>query len=67
MAEFDAAKQEDLRQIAEADLVAEPEEHHERDDVRRILSAIEKPGATLIELFATVAAPKPSVTPGRTV
>ena len=27
MAEFDAAKQEDLRQIAEAELVAEPEEH----------------------------------------
>ena len=42
MAELDAAKQEHFRQIAEAEFVSRSEEHHERDDIRRILGAIEE-------------------------
>ena len=47
--------QEHLRQIAQAQFVAQPPEHHEGDDVGtgKVLSAVENPTATLIELLST--------------
>jgi hypothetical protein len=46
-AEYDAADQESLAQIAKAQLVVQSPEHHERDDVARLLSPIQ-PAATAL-------------------
>jgi hypothetical protein len=45
-----------LGQIAEAQFVVKAEEHHERNDIRRMSGAIEEAAATLVELPATIAA-----------
>src|SRR5690349_3061934 len=56
MAEHDAADQEHLGEIAQAELVAQAPEHHERDDVARILRPVQQAGAALIELLAALTA-----------
>ena len=53
MTEHDAAYQEHLRKVAQAEFVAQPPEHHGRDDVRRILRPVQQVLAALVELFAT--------------
>jgi hypothetical protein len=40
-------------------------EYHERDDIRRLLSAIQNSAASLIKLFATGTAPEAPITLGR--
>ena len=52
MAEHDAADQEHLGQVAQGELVAKPPEHHERDDVARILGPVQQAAAALVELLA---------------
>ena len=55
MTEHDAADQKHLRQIAQAEFVAQPPEHHERDDVGGVLRPVQQALTALIELFAAVA------------
>ena len=62
MTEHDAAYQEHLRKVAQAEFVAQPPEHHERDDVRRILRPVQQALAALVELFAAGATAKSAVT-----
>src|SRR3954464_14286957 len=64
MAEHDAAHGEHLGQIAQAQLVAQVPEHHEGDDVGRILRPVQQSVGALIELFATGAAAEPAVALG---
>ena len=52
VAEDEPAGQEHLRQIPQAQLVAQPPEHHEGDDITRILRPVEHAGAALVELLA---------------
>src|SRR5260370_42068643 len=59
--EFDTAEKEHLRQIAQAQFVTQSPEHNERDDVGRILGAIQRPTSSLVELLATVATTEPPV------
>jgi len=66
VAEFDPANQEHLGQITQAGFVAEPPEHHERDDVGGILGAVQNAAAAFIELFGAVTAAKTPVTLGGT-
>src|ERR1700710_1178511 len=61
MAEHDAADQEHVRQIAQAEFVAQPPEHNERDDVRRVLRPVQQALTALVELLAAVAAAKSAV------
>ena len=49
VAEFDPPDQEHLRQITQAQFVSEAPEDHQRDDVGRVLSAVENSTAALIE------------------
>ena len=55
VAKYDAADQEHLGKIAQAELVAEAPEHHERDDVARVLRPVQQAGAALNELPAAAA------------
>jgi putative transcriptional regulator len=59
--EHDAADQEHLRQVAQAEFVAQPPEYHERDDVRRVLRPVQQALTALVELLAAVAAAKSAV------
>src|SRR3954454_516176 len=59
--EHDAADQEHLRQIAQTEFVAQSPEHHERDDVGRVLRPIEQGRAAFVELFAAAATAKSAV------
>jgi FkbM family methyltransferase len=61
MAEYDAADQEHLWKVAQAELVAQSPEHDERDDVGRILGPVQQARTALIELFAARAAAKSAV------
>ena len=61
MAEHDAADQEHLRQIAQAEFIAQPPEHNERDDVGRVLRPVQQALTALVELFAAVATAKSAV------
>ena len=65
MAELNSPDQKHLRQITQAQLVPESPEHHECDDVGRILCPVQNTSAALIKLLATNAAPEAPVTPGR--
>jgi hypothetical protein len=64
IAEHDATNQDHLRQVAQGELVAQAPEHHEGDDVRRILCPVQHATTALVELLAAGAAPKPPVTLG---
>jgi hypothetical protein len=59
--EHDAADQKHLRQVARAELVAQPSEHHEGDDVLR---PVQRASTALAELLAATAAAEPTVTLG---
>ena len=59
--EFDTAEKEHLRQIAQAQFVTQSPEHNERDDIGRILGAIQQPTGSFVELLATVATTEPPV------
>src|SRR5437764_1211850 len=52
MAEYDTAHGEHLGQVAQAQLVAQAPEHHERDDVGRILRPIQHRAGAFVELLA---------------
>src|SRR5271166_5321092 len=65
--EFDPPDQEHLGQIAQAELVAEASEYHERDDIGRIPGPVENSAAAFIELLATGTAAEPPVAPSRTL
>jgi hypothetical protein len=65
VAEHDAADQEHLGEIAQAELVAQAPEHHERDDVARILRPVQQAGAALVELPAALAAAEPAISLSR--
>src|SRR4051812_46639733 len=52
MAEHDAAHGEHLGQIAQAQLVTQPPEHHEGDDIGRVLGPVQDAATALIELLA---------------
>jgi hypothetical protein len=58
MPEHDAADQEHLWQYAQAELVAQPPEHHEDDDVSR---PVQRASTALVELLAASAAAEPTV------
>ena len=62
MTEHDAAYQEHLRKVAQAEFVAQPPGHHERDDVRRILRPVQQALAALVELFTAGGTAKSAVT-----
>ena len=66
MTELDAAKKEHLGQIAQAEFVAEPPEHHERDDIGGILGPVQNAAGAFIELFAAIAAAEAPITLGGT-
>jgi hypothetical protein len=59
--EFDTADKGHLREIAQAQFVTQSPEHNERDDIGRILGAIQRPTSSFVELLATVAATEPQV------
>src|SRR5580700_374554 len=67
VAEFDPPDQEHLRQITQAQFVSEAPEDHQRDDVGRVLSAVENSTAALIELLSTNTAPEAPVTARRSL
>jgi hypothetical protein len=56
VAEHQTADQEHLGQTPQAELVVQPPEHHESDDVTRILRSVQQAGAALVELRPTPAA-----------
>src|SRR3954470_2379676 len=62
MAEYDTAQGEHLGQVAQAQLVAQPPEHHERDDVGRILRPVQQRAGAFVELLAAGPAAKAPVT-----
>src|SRR5215217_3391396 len=61
VAEDDAALEEHLAEVVQREAVAQAPEHHERDDVARILGPVQHAAAALIELPAAVAAAKAPV------
>src|SRR5215210_1250340 len=63
-AEHDATHGEHLRQIAQAQLVAQTPEHHEGDDVGRVLRPVQHAAAALVELLAARAAAEPAIALG---
>src|SRR4028118_1159529 len=60
VAEHDAALEEHLAEVAQGQAVAQPPQHHEGDDVARVLRPVQQAGTALIELPATVAAAAPA-------
>src|SRR4051794_19388016 len=64
MAEYDTAQGEHLGQVAQAQLVAQAPEHHERDDVGRILRPVQQRAGAFVELLAAGPAAKAPVTLG---
>ena len=64
-AEDDAAPEEHLSQVTQGQAVAKAPEDHEGNHVRRVLSMVQQPAATLVELLAALTAAEPTVAPGR--
>src|SRR5690242_10199905 len=56
VAEHEAADQEHLGQVAQAQLVAQAPEYHEGDHVARVLGPVQRAAAALVELLAAGAA-----------
>jgi hypothetical protein len=48
-------------QVAQAELIAQAPEHHERDDVGGKLRPVQQAAAALVELLATGTAAEPAV------
>ena len=61
VADSEPAQEQDLAEIPQCQPVAQPAEHHERDDVARERCSIEDTVATLIELLAAVPTPEPMI------
>jgi hypothetical protein len=64
VAEHHAADGEHLGQVAQAQLVAKPPEHHERDDIGGVLRAVQHRAGALVELLAASSAAEASVALG---
>ena len=60
VADSEPAQEQDLAEIPQCQPVAQPAEHHERDDVARERCSIEDT-ATLIKLLAAVPTPEPMI------
>lgn len=58
VAEYDTALEEHLAQVSQGQAVAQPPQHHQRDDVIRVLRPVQQPAAALVELLPAVAAAK---------
>ncbi|MFC7738564.1 hypothetical protein ACFQX4_22775, partial [Roseomonas sp. GCM10028921] len=67
MAEHDAAKEEHLGHVSQSEAIPQAPEHHERDDVARVLRPVQHASAALVEPSATSTAPEAAVALGRTV
>ena len=61
MADGEPAQQHDLAQVPQCQLVAQPAEHHERDDVARQRRAVEDTVAALVGLLVAVPASEPTI------
>src|SRR5580700_5866824 len=61
IAEYDAADEEHLSQVSQAEFVAQTPEYHEGDDVGRILGPVQQAGAAFVELFAAGAATEAAI------
>src|SRR6516225_1572826 len=61
MAEHDTADQEHLREITQAQLIAEAPKDHEGNYVAWVLRSVQLAGAALVELSAALPATKPTV------
>src|SRR4051812_27265186 len=64
IAEHNAAHGEHLGQVTQAQLVAQAPEHHEGDDIGRVLRAVQHTAAALVELLAACAAAEPAIALG---
>src|SRR3982751_1695401 len=64
VAEDDAALEEHLGQITQGQPVAQPPQHHQRDDVRGVLRPVQHPGTAFVELLAAIPAPEAPVALG---
>ena len=61
MADGESTQQHDLAEIPQCQSVAQPAEHHERDDVARQRRSIEGTVTALVELLVAVSAPEPTI------
>jgi hypothetical protein len=67
VAEYDPALEEHLAEIAQDQAVAQPPQHHQRDNVARVLCTVQQAGTAPIELLAAIAAAEPAITLGGAV
>src|SRR6185437_6884908 len=65
VAEHETADQEHLGQIPQAEFVAEPPEHHEGDDVARVLRPVQQTRAALVKLLRAIEAAETAIALGR--
>ena len=65
MAEHEAADEEHLGQVTQGELVAQAPEHHERDDVARVLGSVQQAAGALVELLAAPTAAEAAIALGR--
>src|SRR5215470_15512173 len=61
MADGKPAQEHDLAEIPQCQPVAQPAEHHERDDVARQRGTVEDTVTALVELLAAVPASEPTI------
>src|SRR5687768_16105253 len=65
MAEHEAADEEHLGQVTQGELVAQAPEHHERDDVARVLGPVQPAAGALVELLGAGATAEAAIALGR--
>ena len=63
--EHDTADKEHLGQVAQGQPIAQTPEHHESDDVARVLGPVQHPCAAFVELLAAFPAAEPAIALGR--
>jgi hypothetical protein len=61
IAEDEPADQKHFGQIPEAELVAKPPEHHQSNDITRVLGPVQQASAAFVELLAAVTAAVPAI------
>jgi hypothetical protein len=66
-AEIVTAHQEHPAEVPQREPVAQPPQHHERDDVGRVLRPVQQAGAALVGLLAALPAAEPAVALGGAV
>src|SRR4051812_44207979 len=64
MAEDDPADEEHLAEVAQGQAVAQPPQHHERDDIGGVLGVVQHGAGALVELLAAIAAAEPAIALG---